>query len=116
MIELKYGQLREILALTLATGPVKMKLEELLSGKASSISEGEIIELIFKSEVDKKLIKILTKKAADEMDAAEAIGVITDFFDYMRANLPKFASWLRSSRSAAAPAPKKKPTRGKNLK
>ncbi|MCB5285545.1 MAG: hypothetical protein LHW45_08165 [Candidatus Cloacimonetes bacterium] len=117
MNKVTYAQLREILALTLTTGSIRLKLDQLLSGQSVEINEGQVIDMIVESNIDKDMIRILSGQDPDGMDAIEAMEYISDFFAYMRSSSPKFAGWLKSIRSAASPAaPAKSRTSSKNLK
>lgn len=97
MTKLTYAQLREILALTLTNGPIRVKLDALLAGREVSLDEGELIDLIVASEIDRDLIRILSGTDPDTLDAITALEYISDFFSYIRASSPKFTRWLKSS-------------------
>jgi hypothetical protein len=58
------------------------------------VSEVELLELISKSEADKELIRIISNRDPDNMDAVEALEHISAFFVYTRANKDRFKSWL----------------------
>jgi hypothetical protein len=94
--KLTYNQLRQILCLTISNGTLKAKLEDFLSGKLTKVSEVELLELISNSEADKDLIRILSNKEPDEMDALEALEYIHSFFAYIRASSQKCKDWLGS--------------------
>ena len=94
--KLSYNQLRQILCLTISNQTLKAKLEDFLSGKATKVSEVELLELISQSEADKELIRIISNQNPDEMDALEALEYISAFFVYIRANSERFKLWLGS--------------------
>ena len=109
--ELSYSQLRQILCLTISNATLKAKLEDFLSGQVAKVSEVELIELISQSEADKELIKIISGREPDEMDALEALEHISAFFVYIRANKDRFKSWLGSF-GLAVTTEANTPTRG----
>ncbi|MDD3523683.1 MAG: hypothetical protein PHQ41_03200, partial [Candidatus Cloacimonetes bacterium] len=109
--KLSYSQLRQILCLTISNATLKAKLEDFLSGQAAKVSEVELLELISQSEADKELIKIISGREPDEMDALEALEHISVFFVYIRANKERFASWLGSFGLAITASPNT-PSRG----
>lgn len=93
---LTYNQLRQILALTMSNSKLKASIGDFLSGKLTDMTEVDLIDMIYQSEVDKEVIGILANRNADEMDAIEAMEYISDFFGYIRANKAKFNGWLAS--------------------
>jgi hypothetical protein len=95
-VQLSYSQLRQILCLTISNKTLKAKLEDFLSGKVAKVSELELLELVSQSEADKELIKIISGREVDDMDAVEALEYISAFFVYIRANKDRFKSWLGS--------------------
>jgi hypothetical protein len=103
--KLSYSQLRQILCLTISNATLKAKLEDFLSGQAAKVSEVELLELISQSEADKELIKIISGREPDDMDALEALEYISAFFVYIRANKERFASWLGSLGLAVTASP-----------
>ena len=109
--KLSYNQLRQILCLTISNATLKAKLEDFLSGKVTSVSELEILQLISDSEADKELICIIAERDPDKMDAIEALEYISAFFVYIRANKERFAGWLGSFGLAVTASPNT-PSRG----
>ncbi|MFA6977382.1 MAG: hypothetical protein WC194_11790 [Mesotoga sp.] len=109
--KLSYSQLRQILSLTISNQTLKAKLEDFLSGKVTKVSEVEILQLISDSEVDKELIRIISGKEPEAMDAIEALEYISAFFVYIRANSERFKGWLGSFGLAVKASPAT-PTRG----
>ncbi|MDP2172729.1 MAG: hypothetical protein Q8J62_03055 [Candidatus Cloacimonadaceae bacterium] len=109
--KLSYNQLRQILCLTISNATLKAKVEDFLSGKVTSVSEVEILQLISDSEADKELIRILSNQEPDKMDALEALEYISAFFVYIRANKDRFKGWLGSFGLAVQASPAT-PTRG----
>lgn len=99
--KLSYNQLREILSLTISNKTLKAKFADFLNGKLTEITEVELLDLIGKSQVDKDLIRILSGKDPNKMDALEGLEYIADFFGYIRANKKKFSSWLENLGLAA---------------
>jgi len=95
-VKLSYSQLRQILCLTISNKTLKAKLEDLLSGKVTKVSEVELLELISESEADKELIRIISNQDPDTMDALDALEHISAFFVYTRANKDRFKGWLGS--------------------
>jgi len=95
-IKLSYGQLRQIMALTLTNGEIRTRLGDLLNGSTKVISESDLLDLIYQSEVEKDIIRILSGQDPDTLDAIEALEYIASFFAYIRANKPRFAHWLES--------------------
>jgi hypothetical protein len=110
-VTLSYSQLRQILCLTISNKTLKAKLEDFLSGKVTKVSEVELLELISESEADKELIRIISNRDPDNMDAVEALEHISAFFVYIRANKDRFKSWLGSFGLAVQSNPAT-PTRG----
>ena len=102
---LSYNQLRQILCLAISNATLKAKVEDFLSGKVTSVSEVEILQLISDSEADKELIRILSNQEPDNMDALEALEYISAFFVYIRANSERFRSWLGSFGLAVKASP-----------
>lgn len=111
--QLSYAQLRKILGIGLANGTIRGKLDDLLSGKLSGLSELEILELIQESEADVEMVRILSGQNPEELDAMEAMEYIAAFFGYIRANSARFNSWLGS---LGLKLEKEPATRRKNLK
>jgi len=109
--KLSYSQLRQILSLTISNTTLKAKLEDFLSGKVTKVSEVELLELISQSEVDKELIRIISGREPEAMDAIEALEYISAFFVYIRANSERFKGWLGSFGLAVKASPTT-PTRG----
>jgi len=109
--KLSYSQLRQILCLTISNATLKAKLEDFLSGQVAKVSEVELLELISQSEADKELIKIISGREPDEMDALDALEHISAFFVYIRANKDRFKSWLGSF-GLAVTTEANTPTRG----
>ena len=103
--QLSYSQLRQILCLTISNATLKAKLEDFLSGKVAKVSELELLELISQSEADKELIKIISGREPDDMDALEALEHISAFFVYIRANKERFGAWLGSFGLAVTASP-----------
>lgn len=95
-IKLSYGQLRQIMALTINNGEVRTKLGDILNGKGGVIMEADLMDLLINSEVDKDIIRILSGQNPDTMDAIEALEILASFFAYIRASKPRFARWLES--------------------
>lgn len=104
---LTYDQLRRILALCIDNGVIKAKLEDLLAGALVNITELELMEILKDSEIDLDMIRILSGKDPEEMDAMEGLEYISDFFAYMRANGAKLAGWLGSIGSSKPKGSKK---------
>ncbi|PKN78187.1 MAG: hypothetical protein CVU48_09060 [Candidatus Cloacimonetes bacterium HGW-Cloacimonetes-1] len=104
--KLTYNQLRQILCLAISNSTIKAKLEDLLSGKLTKVSEVELLELISTSEADKELIRILSGQDPDNMDAVEALEYISAFFAYIRASKEKCKDWLGSFGLAVTSNPK----------
>jgi len=108
---LTYSQLRSILSLVITSTPIKLKLDDLLAGRDLSFTESSLLELIFESNIDSDIIRILTNQDPADMDAFQAIEVISDFFAYMKANSKKLSGWLSSIASNQAPNPPKRPSK-----
>ncbi len=96
MITLTYGQLRSILALAVTNDVAKGKLSDLLSGGLANINEIDLLSMIADSHVDSEIIRILSGRDPETMDALEGLEYISAFFGYMRANKSKFSGWLAS--------------------
>jgi hypothetical protein len=111
MTTLSYSQLRSILALVVTSQPIRVKLEDILSGKEVRISETSLLELILSSDIDSEIIRILTGQDPATMDAFQAIEVIADFFVYMKANSAKLLPWLSSIASPSPKNPSKHPSK-----
>jgi hypothetical protein len=92
--KLTYGQLRDILGLALANQTLRLRIEDLLSGKTLKVSELELLDMIRESQADKDLIRILTGNDPDTLDAFVGLEAIAGFFGYMRANSGKWQTWL----------------------
>ncbi len=105
IVKLSYGQLRQILCLTISNNILKAKLEDFLSGKLARVSELELLEMISESQADKELIRILSGQDPEDLDAMESLEYISSFFVYIRANKARFASWLRSFGSVVTVSP-----------
>jgi len=95
-IKLSYGQLRQIMALTFKNGEIRVKLGDILNGKAGAITEADLLDILVESELEKDVIQILSGQDPDTMDAIEALEILASFFAYIRANKPRFARWLES--------------------
>ena len=95
--KLTYAQLRAILALVVSNDTMRLKLSDLFSGQGAAFTEIELIELIVQSEVDKDLIRIISGRDPDSMDALEGLEYISAFFSYMRANNEKLTAWLANT-------------------
>ena len=108
---LSYAQLREILALVVSNGTLRLKLADLLQGKAANLTEVELLDLIVQSEVDKDLIRILSNKDPDAMDALEGLEYISSFFAYTRANSARLTTWLANIGLRAQASVKKTPSK-----
>lgn len=93
-MKLTYGQLRDILGLVLSNETLRVRMDDLLSGKLLKFSELELIDLIRQSEADKDMIRILTGQDPETLDAFEGLEAIAGFFEYMRANAGKLQTWL----------------------
>jgi len=114
-ISLSYSQLRAILCLSVQNTTLKAFLSDILSGKVSSFSELELIEIIAEARLDTEIVRIISGKDPDTMDAITALEYISSFFEYIRANSARFQSWLASS-GLALPLQKPQPTPLKPLK
>ena len=108
---LTYAKLRAILALAVSNDTLRLKISDLLSGRGTNLTEIELVELIVESEVDKDLIRILSGKDPDAMDALEGLEYISSFFAYMRANSGKLAAWLANTGLVKRANVKKMPSR-----
>lgn len=84
---MNYKQFRTIMSLVIKSGVFSMKLEDFISGKALQLSIGEMLQAILDSEVDEKIIKILTGKEAEDLSPEEAIGELHNFFVYIKSKL-----------------------------
>lgn len=96
MKKLSYAQLRAILALAVTNDLAKGKLSDLLSGGMANISEIDLLSMIAESQVDMEMIRILSGRDPETMDALAGLEYISDFFAYIRANKDKFKGWLGS--------------------
>lgn len=103
---LPYAKLRKILALAVNNDAIHTSLEALLAGSAVHVSDADLIKLIYDSEIDKELIRILSDSDPDSLDAFDALEYIADFFAYIRANKDRFSGWLKSIGSLAPANPK----------
>lgn len=108
---LSYAQLRDILALVVSNGALRLKVSELLQGKAANLTEVELLDLIVSSEVDKDLIRILSGADPDAMDALEGLEYISSFFAYTRANKSRLTAWLATIGLQARGSVKKTPSK-----
>lgn len=95
-IKLSYGQFRQIMALTLTNGEIRTRLGDILGGNIGEITESDLLDIIYQSEVEKDIIRILSGQDPDTLDAIEALEYLASFFAYIRANKPRFAHWLES--------------------
>lgn len=95
-IKLTYNQLRQILGLVITNGEVRVRIGEIINGTTGIIEESDLLDLIYKSGIEKDVIHILSGKDPDTLDAIEALEYLASFFAYIRVNKPKFASWLES--------------------
>lgn len=91
-MKLTYTQLREILGILITSDPVRATLGELFS-KGKSISELEILDLIYQSNIDSQIIAILGYDP-ETIDAIQGMEVILSFFAYIRGNSEKFSGFL----------------------
>lgn len=102
-ITMSYGQLRSIMSLAINNQKLGEFLDMIFSGKKDDINLSELIYIIEDSCVDQKIIEILSGSDVDNIDAIDGIGVIADFFDYIRNNLPRLKAMLVSSGLKAVP-------------
>lgn len=96
-VKLSYEQLRQILALSISNGVIKTKIEDLIAGKLASVNEMDLLALITESEVDKDLIRILSGKDPETMDALAGLEYISAFFAYWASNKKRFSDLLAST-------------------
>jgi hypothetical protein len=95
-VNLSYAKLRKCLAVFLKNKVLREKLEGLIAGKEQEISVLGLMDLLDESEADTEIIEILTGKKASEIEADEAVGVISDFFLSMQRSLERLRPMLSS--------------------
>ncbi|MDD3535163.1 MAG: hypothetical protein PHC50_03340 [Candidatus Cloacimonetes bacterium] len=106
-ITLPYTKLREILGAIIAAEPIRTSFADLLSGSLN-LTEIQLIDLIYQSQIDARIIEILGQDP-ESIDAIAGLELILSFFAYMKANASKFSDWLSNIASPAA-APKNRKT------
>lgn len=84
------------MGLAVSNQTIRMKLSDFLGGKMTKISEIELMDLIYESQIDTELIRILSGKDPDTIEAFEGIEYITAFFAYFASNKPRFSALLAS--------------------
>jgi hypothetical protein len=85
-MKIKYNQLREIISLVFKNSKIKALLNERSVGTLFELDFYDMVAVLAESEVDINILQILTGKNPEELDALEAIEVISDFFTFISEN------------------------------
>lgn len=95
-MKLSYAKLRKCLSVVLKNKVLREKLEGLIAGEEQELTEMSFLDALDESNVDGEILEILTDKKAEEVDAAEAIGVFCDFFTYIKTSWQRLKPMLSS--------------------